>query len=112
MNALIFVDKSPAAIMYLKIFNGVSKIFLSFIKRLIRYKAITPSIVLPKAIPIQVAKVPWVVIFTKNAPMKTAGHILYPQIMKAAIEIPVGSQKAEALWLKKAMLKLNLPTVK
>jgi hypothetical protein len=62
--------------------------------------------------PNEVATVPTVVKLTKNAPIKTPGQTLYPNISKAAIAIPVHGHTAVALACTYASSKPSFPAAK
>jgi len=61
-------------------------------KRLTRYAASNPSIVLPTAMPIDGNTAPVVVIFAKKAPARIAGQTPYPSSTNAASAMPAGGQ--------------------
>ena len=62
--------------------------------------------------PIEVATLPVVVWFTRNAPRRMAGHARSPKIRNAANAIPVGAHTAVALGFTKASRKPSLPVMK
>jgi hypothetical protein len=59
-----------------------------------------------------VARVPGVVRFTRNAPTKIAGHARYPSKSIAASAIPAGGHTGDALAFNDARCKPILPAMK
>ena len=72
----------------------------------------TASSVFPAAMPSELAIDPAVVMLTRNAPMKIAGHTRTPNSSTAASAIPVGGQTGEALACTKAKCSPSLPARK
>ncbi len=70
------------------------------------------SRVLPVAMPIDVATVPAVVRFARNAPSQMPGHATYPSTRIAASAMPVGGHTGEALALTNARLNPYLAATK
>src|SRR5947207_12559310 len=59
-----------------------------------------------------VARFPAVVTFTRNAPIKMAGHARYPSKSNAASAIPAGGHTGDALACNDASINPNLPAMK
>src|SRR5205807_9489760 len=79
-----------------------SKTRVPLANRLTSHAPQSASSVLPLAMQSEVAMLPAVVSFTKNAPRKMAGHVRYPSTSSAASAIPAGGQTGDALACKKA----------
>src|SRR5437879_3362625 len=71
---LIVVQSNTVNIVYLKISCALRNAFLPFANVFTKYAPISPSSVFPNPMPIEVATVPSVVTFTKNAARKIAGQ--------------------------------------
>src|SRR5437588_12526694 len=93
--------------------RGWSKARQPSAKRLARKAPASASSEFPAAMPRQAATPPLVVMFTKNAPMKTPGESQYPHTRQAASAMPVGGQNGEALtWIKANSDRASLPAAK
>src|SRR4030095_14512404 len=107
--ALTVVRNSAASTTNLKTSRARSKTLRPFANSLTRSAPRRPSIVLPMAMPIEVAIAPLVVTLTRNAPTRMAGHTRGPSTRKAASAIPVGGHTGETLAWTNARVSPNLP---
>src|SRR5690349_3382111 len=101
-----------AATANLKTLFGRSQKFLPPANRVTNHAPASASSVLPAAIPIDVAALPAVVTFTRNAPRNIAGHTRYPSKSVAPSAIPAGGHTGEALACNDASIKPSLPATK
>ena len=103
---------TTAASANLKTPCGRSKTLVPSANRFTSHAPETASSVFPVAMASEVATLPAVVAFTKNAPTKIAGQMRYPKRSSTANAIPAGGHTGDALAFRNAKLNPSLPAMK